>query len=58
MYGICIILTNYYAYFAYKIKSSEVENHGYEVFFIKNDSLNIFLKDNEFNNEFEPALVD
>ena len=45
-------------YFAYKIKSSEVENHGYEVFFIKNDSLNIFLKDNEFNNEFEPALVD
>ena len=43
-------------YYPYKTKSSFDESNGFEVFFIKNESLDSFRKEEDFNRLFEPAL--
>ena len=43
-------------YYPYKTKSLFDEPNGFEVFFIKNESLDSFRKEEDFNRLFEPVL--
>ena len=43
-------------YHSFKIKSSLDESNGFEVFFIKNESLEKFKKEKDFDKLFEQAF--